>query len=97
MVNCPCATRLEGLHLLEVLSWSGDFFGGWIFALPCAALNWPRRGVNFGAVRLSMLVLGTLIADARRVRHVCYLANGPLLERLCGLSWVAKSRMSLAV
>ena len=41
---------------------------------------------DFGAVRLSMLVLAMLIAGARRVRHVCYLANDPLVERLCGLS-----------
>ena len=33
-----------------------------------------------------MLVLAMLIAGARRVRHVCYLANDPLVERLCGLS-----------
>ena len=44
----------------------------------------PRS--DFGAVRLSMLVLAMLIAGARRVRHVCYLANDPLVERLCGLS-----------
>ena len=44
----------------------------------------PRS--NFGAVRLSMLVLAMLIAGARRVRHFCYLANDPLVERLCGLS-----------
>lgn len=39
----------------------------------------PRS--DFGPVRLSML-----IATARRVRHVCYVANDPLVERLCGLS-----------
>jgi len=33
-----------------------------------------------------MLVLAMLIAGARRVRHVRYLANDPLVERLCGLS-----------
>ena len=33
-----------------------------------------------------MLVLAMLIAGAQRVRHVCYLANDPLVERLCGLS-----------
>ena len=44
----------------------------------------PRS--DFGAVRLSVLVLAMLIAGARRVRHVCYLANDPLVERLCGLS-----------
>ena len=44
----------------------------------------PRS--DFGAVRLSMLVLAMLIAGARRVRHVCYLANDPLVERLCGLT-----------
>ena len=41
---------------------------------------------DFGAVELSMLVLAMLMAGARRVRHVCYLANDPLVERLCGLS-----------
>ena len=41
---------------------------------------------DFGAVQLSMLVLATLIAGARRVRHVCYLAKDPLAERLRGLS-----------
>ncbi|MCY4514199.1 MAG: hypothetical protein OXC69_03530 [Candidatus Tectomicrobia bacterium] len=45
----------------------------------------PRN--DFGAVRLSMLVLAMLIAGAQRVRHVCYLANDPLVDRtLCGLS-----------
>ena len=39
----------------------------------------PRS--DFAAVRLSMQVAG-----ARRVRHVCYLAIDPLVERLCGLS-----------
>ena len=36
----------------------------------------PRS--DFGAVRLSMLVLAMPIAGARRVRHVCYLANDPM-------------------
>ena len=39
----------------------------------------PRS--DFDTVRLSMLVAG-----ARWVRHVCYLSNDPLVERLCGLS-----------
>ena len=30
--------------------------------------------------------MALLIAAARRMRHVCYLANDPLVERLCGLS-----------
>ena len=42
----------------------------------------PRS--DFGAIRLSMLVLAMLIAGALRVGHVRYLANGPLVERLCG-------------
>ena len=46
----------------------------------------PRS--DFGVVLLSMLVLAMLIAGARRGRHVCYLANDPLVERLCGLSWL---------
>ena len=33
-----------------------------------------------------MLVLAMLIAGARRVRHVGYLANDPLVKRLCGLA-----------
>ena len=38
-------------------------------------------------VRPSMLVLAMLIAGARRVWQVCYLANDPLVDRtLCGLS-----------
>ena len=44
----------------------------------------PRS--DFGAVRFSMLVLAMLIAGARRVRHVCYLANDPLVELLCGVT-----------
>ena len=54
-----------------------------------AALRRVARALpksDFGAVELSMLVLAMLIAGARRVRHVCYLANDPLVERLCGLS-----------
>ena len=44
----------------------------------------PRS--DFGAARLSLLVLAMLIAGARRVRHVEYLRDDPLVERLCGLS-----------
>ncbi len=43
----------------------------------------PRS--DFGAARLSLLVLAMLIAGARRVRHVAYLRDDPLVERLCGL------------
>ena len=43
----------------------------------------PRS--DFGAARLSLLVLAMLIAGARRVRHVEYLRGDPLVERLCGL------------
>ena len=44
----------------------------------------PRS--DFGAAGLSLLVLAMLIAGARRVRHVEYLRDDPLVERLCGLS-----------
>ena len=44
----------------------------------------PRS--DFGAARLSLLVLAMLMAGARRVRHVEYLRDDPLVERLCGLS-----------
>ena len=44
----------------------------------------PRS--DFGAARLSLLVLAMLMAGARRVRHVEYLQDDPLVERLCGLS-----------
>ena len=43
----------------------------------------PRS--DFGAARLSLLVLTMLIAGARRVRQVEYLRDDPLVERLCGL------------
>ena len=54
-----------------------------------AALRRVARALpksDFGAVKLSMLVLAMMIAGARRMRHVCDLANDPLVERLCGLS-----------
>ncbi len=44
----------------------------------------PRS--DFGSARLSLRVLAMLIAGARRVRHVEYLRDDALVERLCGLS-----------
>ena len=43
----------------------------------------PRS--DFGAARLSLLVLTMLIAGARRVRQVENLRDDPLVERVCGL------------
>ena len=43
----------------------------------------PRS--DFGAARLSLLVLAMPVAGARRVRHVAYLRDDPPVERLCGL------------
>ncbi len=86
MVNWRCATRLEGLRHLQVWSWSGDFFGAWFFRGTLRRVERALPRSDFGAARLSMLVLAMLIAGAPRVRHVCYLADDPLVERLYGLS-----------
>ena len=73
-------TSFAGLELVGRFIRRLDFRG----TLRRAEQTLPRS--DFGAVRLSMLVLAMLMAGARRVRHVCYLANDPLVERLCGLS-----------
>ena len=78
-------TSFAGLELVGRFIRRLDFRG----TLRRAERALPRS--DFGAVRLSMLVLAMLIAGARRVRHVCYLANDPLVERLCGLSRLPSS------
>ena len=83
--------RINGQLTLRYAAGGLTSFAGWelvgrfLRRLDFRATLWrveralPRS--DFGAVRLSMLVAG-----ARRVRHVCYLANDPLVERPCGLS-----------
>jgi hypothetical protein len=39
-----------------------------------------------------LLVIGLLVVGARRLRHLCYLANDPLFARFCGLARIPSDR-----
>ena len=84
----PLTLRYEagGLTSFAGLELVGRFLRRLDFRVTLRRVERALRRSDFGSVRLSMLVLAMLIAGARRVRHVCYLANDPLVERLCGLS-----------
>ena len=72
-------TSFAGLELVGRIIQQLDLPGA-LRGVRCAL---PRS--DFGGERLSLLVLGMLMAGARRVRHVSYLCGDPLVERLCGL------------
>ena len=82
-INGQLMLRYEagGLTSFASLELVGRFLRSLDFRVTLRRVERALPRSDFGAVRLSMLVAG-----ARRVRHVCYLANDPLVERLCGLS-----------
>jgi hypothetical protein len=51
-----------------------------------------RLGGDYGASHLVLLVIGLLVVGARRLGHLRYVANDPLLARLCGLSRIPSDR-----
>ena len=72
-------TSFAGLELVgRFIRWMGFWR-----ALKGVENALPRS--DFGAARLSLLVLAMLIEGTRRLRHVEYLRGDPLMERLCGL------------
>src|SRR5690606_34253073 len=40
---------------------------------------------DFGAIRMVLVILALIISGGRRVRHLLFLAEDPLVLRLCGL------------
>jgi hypothetical protein len=53
----------------------------------CAAL-----GGDYSGARLGLLILALLYVGARRLEHLCYLADDPLVRRFCGLARVPTAR-----
>jgi hypothetical protein len=53
----------------------------------CAGL-----GGDYGGARLALLVLALFYAGARRLEHLRYLANDPLIARFCGLARIPSPR-----
>jgi len=80
-------TSYGGLELLR------RFFGliGLKARIQCAFAA-QRLGGDYGASHLVLLVIGLLVVGARRLGHLRYVANDPLLARLCGLSRIPSDR-----
>jgi len=76
-----------GLELLR------RFFGliGLKAHIQCAFAE-QGLGGDYGASQLVLLVIGLLVVGARRLGHLRYVANDPLLARLCGLSRIPSDR-----
>jgi hypothetical protein len=55
-------------------------------------LDDPELRTDFGAVRMVWLLLGLLIAGGRRLRHLTFLKDDPLVLRFCGLRRVPTPR-----
>jgi hypothetical protein len=53
----------------------------------CAA-----RGGDYGGGRLALLVLALLYVGARRLEHLRYVADDPLIARFCGLARILTAR-----
>jgi hypothetical protein len=49
-------------------------------------------GGDYGGGRLVLLIVGLFAAGARRLEHLKYVCDDPLLARLCGLSRIPSSR-----
>lgn len=49
-------------------------------------------GGDYGGARLALLVLALFYAGARRLEHLRYLANDPLIARFCGLARIPSPR-----
>ena len=87
-INGQLTLRYEagGLTSFAGLELVGRFIRRLDFRATLRRVERALPGSDSGVVLLSVLVLAMLIAGSRRVRHVCYLANDPLVERLCGPS-----------
>jgi hypothetical protein len=49
-------------------------------------------GGDYGGARLVLLVIALFVVGARRLEHLRYLANDPLVARLCGLARLPSER-----
>jgi hypothetical protein len=47
---------------------------------------------DYGCTHLVLLMVGLLVVGARRLKHLRYLANDPLLTRFCGLARIPSDR-----
>jgi Transposase DDE domain group 1 len=56
------------------------------------ALAAPPLGGDYGASHVVLLMLGLLVVGVRRLNQLRYVANHPLLARLCGLSCIPTDR-----
>jgi len=56
------------------------------------ALRQHGDGSDYGCTHLVLLVVGLLVAGARRLKHLRYLANDPLFARFCGLARIPSDR-----
>jgi hypothetical protein len=59
--------------------------------IQCAFAAQPLGG-GYGANQLVFLVIDLLAVGARRLNHLRYVANDPMLARLCGVSRIPTGR-----
>ena len=85
--ECQGLTSYAGLELLL------QYFRG------LGLVRWVREAIgqalpatDYGASRVVMLLLTMLISGGRRVRHLGYLRNDPIVARTCGLRSLPTSR-----
>ena len=55
-------------------------------------LGGTRLRGDFGVVAMVRVVLGLLIVDGRRLRHLGYLSGDPIFHRFCGLAHLPSAR-----
>ena len=51
-----------------------------------------QTGGDYGSTHMVLLGIGLLVVGARRLQHLCYLANNSLFARFCTLSRVPSDR-----
>lgn len=82
---CYQAEGLTSMGCLELIGWfilrlDRRVTLRGVEGAPATKRSWHGSAVNAGPRDAD--------SGPRRVRHVCYLANAPLVERLYGLSWL---------
>ena len=94
-VNAKLALRFETNGLT---SFAGLELVGWYFS-QLGLRNWIREHLgplfkhsDFPAVSKLLLLLALLIGGGRRVRHVQYLEDDPVVARFCGLRQLPSAR-----
>jgi Transposase DDE domain group 1 len=78
-------TSYGGLELLGRYARQIDLFGR--LRLACAGL-----GGDYGGGRLGLLLLALFYVGARRLEHLRYLGQDPLITRFCGLARLPSAR-----